>query len=120
MLNQFIFNQIYQNILGLSNKDRLYNLWFIGTNGISSYVELMCTLFDDYAFDEFVDNEIKQIGISTQFEKALIKLRDDLDRYDESNKTQRDIINDPQWEMIMMQAKLVIEFWDSEWKNKII
>lgn len=100
MLNQFVFNEIYENILGLSNKARLYNLWFVGTNGISSYVELMCTLFDDFAFDEFVDNEIKQIGISTQ--------------YDESNKMQRDIINDPKWEMIMMQAKLVITFWDSE------
>ena len=49
--------------------------------GVSSYVELMCSLFDDLKFDEFVENTASTLGFSDELINSLRDFRDELRNY---------------------------------------
>ncbi len=83
------------------------------TGLISSYTELMCSLFDDYSFDDFVEVNALKIGLSKSLIFELSKLRELLNKYDE-RKSDEEIINDTEWGKIVEQAKIVIKAWDRE------
>jgi len=104
---------IFNDIIELSDLEKQKTYWLgKDPNHVSSYVELMCRLFDDDNFDDFVDNTASQIGFSKKAILELIKLRELLNNYKEK-ETDREIIEDSEWKKIAIQAKVVIENWDN-------
>jgi hypothetical protein len=109
-----ITKNIYDKIIELSDVDLQRKLWLNKNNDtglISSYVELMCSLFDDYCFNDYVDNIFYKIGFSEKCIVELKKLRDLLNDYDEKEYSDAEIINDLEWRKIIKQAKIVIKVW---------
>ncbi|EJO71717.1 hypothetical protein LEP1GSC034_2733 [Leptospira interrogans str. 2003000735] len=70
----------------------------------------MCTLFDDYGFDEFLEQASIESGISENTVKELFKLRELLNSYVEK-ETDIEILNDSEWKKITKQAKEIIKKW---------
>lgn len=109
-----IIEYIYNKIIELSDLDLQRKLWLNENNNtglISSYAELMSSLFDDFNFDDFIDRTSSEIGLSDDTIIELNKLRELLNNYNDKESGE-EIINDPEWEKIVEQAKVVIEKWD--------
>ncbi len=109
-----ITKNIYNDIIELSDLGLQRKLWLNENNDtglISSYVEVMCRLFDDNGFDEFIDNTASKIGISNSAIFELNKLRNLLNNYNEKD-SDKEIIGDPVWGKVVEQAKTVIREWD--------
>jgi hypothetical protein len=108
-----IITSIYTTIIELSDLDLQRKLWLNQENNtglISSYSELMCSLFDDLYFDYFVENEVSKIDLPNSAIVELRKLRELLNGYDEKS-SDVEIINDPEWKKVVEQAKIVIKEW---------
>lgn len=104
---------IYDRILEASDTTLQRKLWLNEKNDeelISSYDELMCNLFDDYAFDEFIDNKASEYGFAQKIIQELDELRKLLNNYTKK-PNDVDIINDPEWIKITNQAKVCIKNW---------
>ena len=71
----------------------------------------MCRLFDDNDFDNFIDIESKKSGMSYKLVNELKKLRELLNQYEEGDKTDKEIIEDPIWGLVVNQAKIVLDYW---------
>jgi hypothetical protein len=109
-----IIENIYRRIIELSNLSLQRKLWLNESNDtglISSYAELMSSLFDDFNFNDFIDRTSSEIGLSDDAIIELNKLRELLNNYNDK-ESDEEIINDPEWEKIVKQAKVVIEKWD--------
>lgn len=109
-----ITKNIYDDISELSNLSLQRKLWLNENNDtglISSYVEVMCRLFDDNGVDRFIDVTASKIGMSSELISELNRLRDLLENYKEK-ETDEEIINDPEWKKIVEQANIVIKEWD--------
>lgn len=109
-----IIENIYGMVVQLANLSLQRKLWLNENNDtglISSFYELMSSLFDDFCFDDFVDNEAAKIGLSSSLIIELKKLRELLNSYVEK-ESDEEIINDPEWKIIVEQAKIVIKEWD--------
>lgn len=109
-----IIESIYRMIIELSDLSLQRKLWLNENNDtglISSYTELMCSLFDDFNFDDFIDNRASKIGLSNAAIFELNKLRELLNSYNEKDSDE-EIINDPKWKKVVEQAKVVIQEWD--------
>lgn len=105
---------IYRLINELSNLSLQRKLWLNENNDtglISSYSELMCSLFDDYDIDSFLDYEAVELGLSKKLIYELEELRESLNRYHEKGSDE-EIINDPEWKLIVDQAKKIIDRWE--------
>lgn len=106
---------IYDRIIEISDIFLQRKIWLNKDNNTgltSSYVELMCSLFDDFNFDNFIDNTASKIGLSDTVIFHLDKLRKLLNNYEEK-ESDEEIINDPEWKKIIEQAKIVVEEWKS-------
>ena len=111
-----ITDNIYHKIIELSDSSLQRKLWLNQNNDtglISSYVEVMCSLFDDFHFDDFVDKTAAEIGLSDDTILELNNLRELLNNYKEK-ESDEEIINDPEWEKIVEQAKIVIKKWNRD------
>lgn len=108
-----IIDNIYERIVELSDLSLQRKLWLNENNNtglISSYVELMSSLFDDFNFDDFVDGYASKVGLSENVIFELAKLRKMLNNYDEK-ESDLEIINDSEWKKIVKQAKVVVKKW---------
>ncbi|MDD2576668.1 MAG: hypothetical protein PHV76_04110 [Bacteroidales bacterium] len=106
--------QIYDRIVEISDVQLQRKLWLNENNDLdimSSYVELMCSLFDDFHFDDFIDETALKIGLSNSTILELNKLRDMLNNYNEGNKSYEEIINDTEWLKVVEQAQEVLKIW---------
>lgn len=111
-----ITKNIYDDITELSDLSLQRKLWLNQNNDtglISSYVEVMCRLFDDNEFDVFIDKTAFEIGLSEDVIFELNKLRTLLNDYNEK-ESDEDIINDLEWGKVVEQAKKVIIKWNEE------
>jgi len=109
-----VIRNIYNDIQELSDLGLQRKLWLNQNNDtglISSYIELMCRLFDDDEFDFFIDTMAPNYGLSNDLIKDLDRLRNMLRKYDEK-ETDEEIIIDPDWRIIVDQAKCVILKWN--------
>lgn len=83
---------------------------------MSSYGELINSLFDDYGFDQFLDVEAKEWGVPFEIIAELNDIRSMLNEYvDVQNKrhlTSRQILSDPEWLKIVNKTKAIMEKWD--------
>lgn len=107
---------VFKVIVELSDIEMQRDRWLSGNqkNGyISSYVELMCSLFDDFNFDVFIKKTAYECGLSESTIIELNKLRDLLDNYNEKNSDE-EILNDPEWNKIVNHAKKVVLMWDKD------
>lgn len=101
-------------VIELSDLNLQRKLWLNENNDtglISSYTELMCSLFDDFNFDDFIDNRASKIGLSNSVIFELNKLRELLNNYTEKDLDE-EIIDDPEWGNVVEQAKTVIRKWN--------
>lgn len=111
-----IIENIYRMMLELASLSLQRKLWLNENNDmglISSYSELMCSLFDDFDFDDFIDSGAAKINLPNSLIFELNKLRDLLNSYIEKGSDE-EIINDIEWKKIVEQAKIVIEKWDKK------
>lgn len=108
-----VFN-IRNRLKELSDLQIQDELWHGKVKGyISSYVELMCSLFDDLRFEEFVSSGAYEWGFSEELIEELKKLETMLKKYDKDNGLD-DILADPKWIEISVQAKVVMDKWPKE------
>jgi hypothetical protein len=108
-------SSIYKAIKDISDLDFQRRAWLRlnGSNEVSSFTEICCTLFDDASFDDFVNQEPwAQTGLSESVRDEMRKLTQRLENYDEKGKAEADILVDPAWQVIVTQAKHVIEMMD--------
>ena len=81
--------------------------------GVSSYVELMCSLFDDLKFDDFVENTAFTLGFSDELINLLCDFRDELRNYiAEDDNYDEAIIKDLNWQIVVKKAQKVIVAWN--------
>lgn len=109
-----IIGSVYKMIIELSDLSLQRKLWLNENNDtglISSYTELMCSLFDDFNFEDLIDNRASKIGLSNSVIFELNKLRELLNNYNEKDSDE-EIISDPEWGKVVEQAKTVIREWD--------
>lgn len=109
-----IIENIYRMVVQLANISLQRKLWlneYNDTGLISSFNELMSSLFDDFGFDDFIDNRAAKIGLSNSLIIELNKLRELLNNYVEK-ESDEEIINDPEWKKNIEQAKIVIKEWN--------
>ncbi len=112
-MNKIIIDAIYKRIIELSDLRMQRKLWLNENNNtglVSSYNELICSLFDDLNFDIFVDDTAIKIGLSRSTVLELNTLRNLLENYVEKESSEK-IIVDPEWIKIVEQAKIIIEKW---------
>jgi GDP-D-mannose dehydratase len=105
---------IYNDIIELSDLSLQRKLWLNENNDtglISSYVEVMCRLFDDNRFDDFIDNTASKIGLSSSTIFELHKLRELLNNYSKK-EVDEEVIADSDWGQVVEQAKTVIKEWE--------
>jgi hypothetical protein len=104
---------IYSDIEELSDKSFQEKVW-LGKNDkyVSSFVEVMCRLFDDNRFeDEFWKEEnLQGLNFTPQLLMELKLLKEMLNSYEEK-PTDIEILNDPKWDKIIAQAKKVKSLW---------
>jgi hypothetical protein len=114
--HQLIFNDLKE----LSDKDLQVRVWIKGdTEYVSSYEELMCSLFDDNYFDDYLDVYWKDLDINDQTKSKLHLLRNMLNEYSKGDKSELEMINDPKWnEIIELADVLVQEYGSYLVKNK--
>lgn len=109
----YIFENIYRMIDELANISLQRKLWLNEENDtglISSFTELMNSLFDDFNLDDFIDNRASKIGLSNSTIFELNKLKNLLNSYNEK-ESDEEILCDPEWKIIVEQAKTVIKEW---------
>lgn len=113
-----VVKSIYERIIELSDLSLQRKLWLNAGNNtglISSYDELMCSLFDDFQFDDFVDKSFSEFGFSENTALELSELRKLLNSYKEKESDEL-IIDDPEWGKIVNQAKIVVNAWNRDLK----
>ena len=73
-----------------------------------SFVEIMCEYFDDLNLDKGLENYVEKGFVSENEYKLVIKLHNQLDKYEPPNKDEYDhiaILKDPTWISICNEAK---------------
>lgn len=76
---EFRIEGIYDNIEESSNIKQQKMYWLNENNVegyVSSYIELMCTLFDNFDFDDFVKNTACRLGFPPKLIELLQEFRD--------------------------------------------
>jgi hypothetical protein len=74
---------------------------------VSDWTEAMCKLFDDYQFDDFLDESWPKLGLSDRLHAALDNLRSQLNHYEEK-ETSAAIAKDPKWQKIRDLAQDIL------------
>ena len=112
---EFRIKGIYDNIEEASSIKQQKMYWLNENNVegyVSSYIELMCTLFDDFDFDDFVKNTACRLGFPPKFIELLQEFRDTIKNYQAKDETDdRAIIEDPNWHIVVEKAREAIKEW---------
>ena len=112
-------DSIHDKIEELSSVDLQNKLWLNRNNDtglISSYPELMCTLYDDCNLEHVLRKAMEKYGYSSDALNGLYKLNSLLNNYEEpcTNGYIDDelIIKDSNWQVIVKQAQTVLANWN--------
>jgi len=110
---------IHDKIEELSSVDLQNKLWLNRNNDtgcISSYPELMCTLYDDCNLELVLRKAMEKYGYSNNALNELYKLSSLLNNYEEPYTDgyidDELIIKDPKWQVIVKQAQVVLANWN--------
>ena len=109
---------IHDRIGELSSVDLQNKLWLNRNNNtgrISSYTELMCTLYDDCFLELVLRKAMEKYGYSSDALNELYQLNALLNNYEEpcTNGYIDDelVIKDSNWQVIVKQAQTVLANW---------
>lgn len=80
-------------------------------NEVSSYVEVINTLYDDYFFDEFIAYVKENEPEKKELYSMILELDDKINNYQEKEKSNLEIINDPKWIHITKVAESITKIW---------
>lgn len=106
--------RVYGAIRDISDIEFQKRAWLSNGNEVSSFSEIICTLYDDSFFDEFLEeNDLTSKNIDYDIILEMKLLKHMLDLYDSSND-ESIILRDPQWHAIVEQAKKIIELHDKK------
>lgn len=118
-------NEIYLRIKELSDITIQKKLWLNQDNNtgeISSYAELMCTLYDDLDFHSFAKKgliAVKNVEITDgKMSKALLKELQVLDNMLQTYNSPGDdgsVLVDSAWQKITHHASVVVNLWDKDY-----
>lgn len=109
-------NGIQNAIREIANHEFQERVWVRGEGPeVSSFTEAICRLFDDYNFDDFLDEHWHNFGFSSQLYPMLDELRNRLNEYEEK-ETDAEIVRDERWDEIREFAKVVLLELDRELK----
>ena len=106
-------DEIYTSIVEASDTELQKKIWLNENNDtgrMSSYIELMCSLFNDMRFSQFIDLDARKEGLSDSIITELDKLRYELNNYKEKD-TEAEIISDENWQLVVLQAQKVLRYW---------
>lgn len=116
--------EIYLRIKELSDVTIQKQLWLNQDNNIgeiSSYTELMCTLYDDLDFHSFAKKGlivVNNVEITDgKISKALLKEMQILDNMLQTYNASGDdssVLVDSAWHKITHQASVVVTLWDKD------
>jgi hypothetical protein len=110
---------IHDKIEELSSVDLQEKMWLNRNNDtgrISSYAELMCSLYDDCFLELVLKKAMEKYGHSNNALNELYKLDSLLNDYEEPYRNgyidDELIIKDSNWQVIVKQAQRVLANWD--------
>lgn len=108
---------LLSTIREIGDKSFQERIWLEGSGPeVSSYEEVMCRLFDDYALSSVIDAEWRALGLTERQREGLILLRDALDVFgSEVSGTPEPsrILNDPRWVSVRDLARKTLALWDA-------
>ena len=108
---------IYNDIKEISDLGFQEKAWLTNSKSeCSSYIEVMCRLFDDNDFDSFIEHDAKKYGFGENLITELTTLQKMLNNYKEKDSDD-EIVKDPCWLTIVNQAKYVINLWNESGIN---
>jgi dissimilatory sulfite reductase (desulfoviridin) alpha/beta subunit len=99
-------------IRNIADADYQQRIWINGEGPeVGSYVESMCTLFDDHNIDLLIWTAKNERLLPTDQIEQLEAFRDALNRYSEPQKSEDDrvIVNDPRWAEIRAHASNLLQ-----------
>ena len=108
-----IIEIIYCCLLDISDIEDQRKVWrgdFSPTR-VGDYIEYNCRLYDDFFFDNFIDDYLNVIEVSKDFKDKIELLRIKLDSFDGSEMKYNKILKHPQWIEISDIAKEVLKLW---------
>lgn len=115
---------IYTEILIISDIKLQEQMWLNPNSKlISSFIEVMCTLYDDNLFEGFVSSGASKMKFTTEMILKLQKLNDLLNSYKKTGynyQYDRDIVKDKNWLVIVENAKDIIAGWPNEFKSDFL
>ncbi len=104
---------IYLSVKDISDIKLQERVWLDNTNGqVSSFVEMINTLYDDNCFEDFLSvkewDEQRSLG---KLHQELHVLKEMIDAYEEP-ATDAQVLTDAGWKRIVNQAKRTVNVWD--------
>lgn len=113
---QHIIDEIFLNIKELADKRFQYQAWVLAAvpNYVSSFVELNNVLKSGLATDYVLDQGSEGTGLSENLIAEMKKMMALLWGYKEGKKTDKHILEDPEWDKVVAQAKIVMELYNKE------
>lgn len=103
---------IFKAIKEISDLERQKLIWMGKLpNLASSFIEDINVLYDDNEFQLFIEY-LKKSNDKLLSDK-LDELKKQIDKYDEGEKTEVEILSDPQWIAITEKAKKIINVWNN-------
>lgn len=112
---------IYREFYKISDYNLLQEMWLNPNSQlVSSYNEFICTLYDDNLFDDFVLVGAKTMGFAHDLIVQLQKFDMLLNSFDKKSviyQSDKDLINDNDWLVIVKLAKEIIRVWPEEYRS---
>lgn len=102
-------SRIYNAILDISDLEFQRRAWLTRGNEVSSFTEVISTLYDDSLFADFLKKEVwDKTGLSDDIKKGMEELMQELDLYCNTDKEDAEILVDSEWHRIARQAKSIV------------
>lgn len=111
---------IYNSIKDFSDKETQKIGWMgLDPDIVSSFYEDIAMLYYSYCFDDdfWEEKHLSQFHFTNSILKELKEFKNILDNYYEEQKSKdlshEEILKDPNWDVVVNQAKKVIGSWNS-------
>lgn len=108
-INADVYNQIKSCLEELSDIEFQKRIWLHGEGPeVSSYVEVVCQLFDDTGIGDIINEPEEGVVVSEALDPILRELSDIFDSLDYKIGTER-ILNHPKWLRVIEIASQAVK-----------
>jgi hypothetical protein len=110
---QHIIDEIFMCIKELADKNFQYNVWVLNNvpNYVSSFTDLYNNLTDACP-EDLIIQPAEENNLTIEIQKELALMLYLLAIYNDKKKTDKQIIEDPAWNKVVNQAKLVLKMYN--------